>query len=114
MERLFDLYTTYDEFKANVSSWSVDDDTIRKTIKDVYEEQGYVVCPHTACGEYVRRTYFPEDPTIVVSTAHPAKFDSVVEPLIGRRLPIPMPLYRMITKPSSCKSIGKDYEELFI
>ena len=114
MERLFDLYRTYDEFKANVSSWSVDDDTIRKTIKEVYDEQGYVVCPHTACGEYVRRTYFSKEPTIVVSTAHPAKFDSVVEPLIGKTLPIPMPLYEMITKPSSCKSIGKDYEELFI
>ena len=112
-ERLMDLFQDYDTFKANATSHSVDDFKIRKTIKDVYEESGYVICPHTACGEYVRREFYREKGTIVVSTAHPAKFETVVEPIIGKTIPIPMNLYKMITGESRFKSIGTDYHELF-
>lgn len=113
MERLFDLFGNYENFKENVSAYSVDDDTIRATIKAVYDEQGYVVCPHTACGEYVRRTFYPDAPTIVVATAHPAKFDSVVEPVIGRTVPVPANLFDMISRKSTFVDIPADYHRLF-
>lgn len=113
MERLFDLFGTYEEMKKNVSAYSVSDDIIRKTIVDVYKEQGYILCPHTATGEYVRRTYLPSEATIVVSTAHPAKFESIVEPLIGRQIPIPRNLFEMIEKESRFRSIEADYHKLF-
>ncbi len=35
----------------------------------------------------------------VVSTAHPAKFERVVEPLIGREIPIPAPLAALLARP---------------
>ena len=113
MERLFDLFKTYDEFKANVSSHSVDDYKIRTTIKDTYDETGYVICPHTACAEYVRRTYYKDEPTIVVATAHPAKFESIVEPIIEKEVPIPENLYDMISRDCSYTQIGVNYKDLF-
>lgn len=113
MERLFDLFSSYDEFKSNVSSWSVSDDEIRETIKKVYEETGYILCPHTACGEKVRRDHFAEEPTIVVSTAHPAKFETIVEPLIGKEIPIPENLFKITQKESKAKEIKADYHEVF-
>lgn len=113
MERLFDLFTTYDEFKANVSSWSVSDDEIRETIKTVYGETGYILCPHTACGEKVRRDHFENEPTIIVSTAHPAKFETIVEPLIETTVAIPENLFAISQKPSSAKEIKTDYHEIF-
>ena len=113
MERLFSLFRSYDEFKANVSSHSVDDFKIRTTIKDVYDESGYVICPHTACAEYVRRTFYSDDPTVVVATAHPAKFENIVEAVIGKEVPIPEKLYDMISRDCSYTEIKADYKDLF-
>ena len=61
----------------------------------------------------MRRDYFSTSPTMVVSTAHPAKFDTIVEPLIGTTVPIPKNLWEIIQKPSYAKEIGRNYKELF-
>lgn len=113
MERLFSLFPSYEEMKANVSAWSVSDEEIKKTIVDEYRKEGYVLCPHTACAERVRLDHFDADPVIIVSTAHPAKFDTVVEPLIGATVPMPAALADLVNRPSTFTEIGTDYRELF-
>lgn len=113
MERLFNLYPDTDTIKSMLSAYSVDDRTIQATIKEVYGELGYILCPHTATAERVRRDHFAGQPTIVVSTAHPAKFEQVVEPLIGTAVEVPQNLATLLDKPSSFKAIGTDYKDLF-
>jgi threonine synthase len=113
MERLFSLYGEIESFRKQVSAWSVDDKTIRETIREVYEENGYILCPHTATAERVRRDRFADLPTIVVSTAHPAKFDTVVEPLVGTTVPVPPALAALLDKKSEYRSVGCDYRQLF-
>lgn len=113
MERLFDLYPKFSLFRDNVSAYSVLDSDIQRTIKETYDDYSHVICPHTACGERVRKDYFKDDATIVVSTAHPAKFNTIVEPLLNIEVPIPKNLYEIINKPSNAKSIGCNYRELF-
>lgn len=113
MERLFHLYPDTDTLARMLTAYSVDDPTIEATIKEVYGELGYILCPHTATGERVRRDYFAGQPTIVVSTAHPAKFEQVVEPLIGTTIEVPENLAKLLDKSSSFKAIGTDYKELF-
>lgn len=113
MERLFSLFPSYEEMKANVSAWSVSDEEIKKTIVDEYRKEGYVLCPHTACAERVRLDHFDAEPVIIVSTAHPAKFDTVVEPLIENTVPMPAALADLVNRPSTFTEIGTDYRELF-
>ena len=113
MERLFDLYPTFTKFSSNVTAYSVSDDEIRRTIKEVYDDRGYIICPHTACGERVRRDHFNDVPSIVVETAHPAKFNDIVEPLLGVTVPVPQNLYEIMKKESKAKNIGTNYKELF-
>lgn len=114
MERLFSLFGGTAGSRENISSWSVSDDEIRSTIRAVWDEDGYIMCPHTACGEYVRRTHLADcDDVILVSTAHPAKFDTIVEPVIGASVPVPPALSRLLDKPSVCSSIPADYHRLF-
>lgn len=114
MERLFNLFPSWEEVKANLSSWSVSDDEIRETIKLVHKRDGYVMCPHTACGERVRELHFADDKdAIMVSTAHPAKFETVVEPLIGEAVPVPPALGALIGKDSNYLEIPADYHRLF-
>ncbi len=113
IERLFALFPDIEAFRANVSAYSVSDEDIKRTIKEVYDESGYVICPHTACGERVRRDHVREENSVVVSTAHPAKFNDIVEPLIGREIAIPKNLYEIMHKPSRAEKIEADYHLLF-
>lgn len=113
IERLFAMFSDIETFRENVSAYSVSDDEIRSTIKEVYDESGYVICPHTACGERVRRDHVAEPYSVVVSTAHPAKFNDIVEPLIGRKIAIPKNLYEIMKAPSVAKEIAADYHLLF-
>ncbi len=113
MERLFNLYPSYDEFKSKVEAYSVSDDEIRETIKKVYEKDNYICCPHTATALKVYKDHFDGEDAIVVSTAHPAKFETIVEPLIGKSVDIPQNLSSLLTKESVYKEIDADYHKLF-
>lgn len=50
------------------------DADIAVVMPDVYEKYGYVVDPHTACGF----SALPEGPSLVLATAHPAKFPDTI------------------------------------
>ncbi|MFA6689786.1 MAG: threonine synthase, partial [Sphaerochaetaceae bacterium] len=113
MERLFHLFPTIDLFRREVSAWSVDDGTIRRTIKEVWDDSRYAICPHTATAERVRRDHFADAYSLVVSTAHPAKFESVVEPLIRTEVEIPGNLAALLEKPTSYTEVGVDYHLIF-
>ena len=64
------------EFKAG---WS-DDAQIRATIEDVESVHGYRIDPHTATAWRAGSTTKTSRPQLVVSTAHPSKFDDEVPP----------------------------------
>ncbi len=71
------------------------------------------MCPHTAAGEKVRSDYFPDKETVVVSTAHPAKFEQVVEPEIGNSVPVPESLGKMLEAESIFMDIKPEIPDLF-
>ncbi len=62
-----------------VAASATDADTV-DTIRTVYQQQGYMLDPHTAVGVHVASQYLMDDvPTVCMATAHPAKFPDVVE-----------------------------------
>jgi threonine synthase len=78
-----------------------DDHEVRATIRRVYEERGYLLDPHSAIAYMGLKSYVRSNaasgsgrtpPGIFLATAHPAKFDEIVEPIIGRAVPKPQPL----------------------
>lgn len=113
MERLFHLYDDYESFSKMVSAACVDDETIKKTIERVYRDHDYIICPHTATGEYVRETGGLDSPTIVYSTAHPAKFETIVEPIVGSPVEIPPSLKQLLLKEQHYKRVNCDYRSIF-
>lgn len=53
-------------------------------------EKGELICPHTAVGKRVARELAPsEATTVVLATAHAAKFPETVEAVTGRDAPLP-------------------------
>jgi threonine synthase len=49
---------------------------------------------------------------VFLATAHPAKFREVVEPAIGREVPLPPVLAEAITRPRHSVPISADYPAL--
>jgi threonine synthase len=103
MERIRALYPTIDSMREHLSAVSVDDATIRARIKEDFMHYGREWCPHTATAAEVYSRLSAEDkrnhPWVVVATAHPAKFNEVVEPIIGETLDVPDSLDRLLRLP---------------
>jgi threonine synthase len=103
MERLCALYPSAGALREHLSADSVDDATIRARIRKDFMQYGREWCPHTATAAEVYGRLPAEDrrahPWVVVATAHPAKFNEVVEPLIGKPVEIPASLARLLALP---------------
>ena len=97
------LLARFPQVRHAVDADWVDDDAIRETIRTTHATHGQAICPHTACGmEVLRRLRARGDvgTWIVAATAHPAKFDTVVEPIIGAQVPVPAPLAALLARPA--------------
>jgi threonine synthase len=103
MERIRALYPTLDSIREQLSAVSIDDATIRTRIGEDFMHYGREWCPHTAtAAEVYSRLSEPErrdHPWVLVATAHPAKFNEVVEPILGKTIEIPEALSRLLRLP---------------
>jgi threonine synthase len=104
MERLLYLFGGEAETRAALRAFLVDDDEIRRVISDGPASWGEIWDPHTAVAIAVRER-LDSPHWIVVSTAHPAKFEGVVEPLIGRPVPVPPDLARLLDRPGHAEPL---------
>ena len=114
-ERLRWLYPDAADLRHAVSAEAVDDDAIRATIRRVHAQGGVVVCPHTATALHVlerRRAAGDTRDWSVVATAHPAKFESVIEPLLGITLDVPPTLSALLARPAHATPIRAEYADL--
>ena len=91
---------------------SVDDARIRATIQRTWREYGVAVCPHTATGLAMRESLRDSGPArwAIAATAHPAKFESIVEPLIGTTVPLPPALAALLARPAQADPMPPDQE----
>jgi len=69
--------------KEDFESFRSGENDTKKTIKSFYEETGYILDPHTACGVYAAKMSHHPD-VICLATAHPAKFPEAIFDAIGR------------------------------
>ena len=103
------------ELRAAFRAESIDDAAIRDTIARAPRLHGVVPCPHTATGLCVLehlRSAGDRRPWAVVATAHPAKFDGIVEPLVGHPVVPPAALADCLARPASAEPLPADYAEL--
>jgi threonine synthase len=109
MERVRALYPTLQEIREQLSAESVDDATIRVRIKEDFMQYAREWCPHTATAAEVYRRLPDEErrahPWVLAATAHPAKFNEIVEPLIGKTVAVPPSLERLLKLPAHCTDL---------
>ncbi len=69
-----------------ISGFSVSDSQTRAAIRTVYEKYGYVIDPHGAVGYLAAEAWLkehPKDLTVILETAHPAKFSETITEELG-------------------------------
>ncbi len=115
MERLRDLYPALTDLRGRIDSYPVDDEAIRDQIARDYERYGDIWCPHTATGFRVYdqlAAASKRNAWIVAATAHPAKFDNIVEGVIGTAVDVPPALAALLERPTHVERIGADLVSL--
>jgi threonine synthase len=115
LERLLNLYPDAKSLGEQVSAWTVSDEAIKARIRTDHATYGEIWCPHTATAAEVHAC-LPEAEKlahhwVIVSTAHPAKFREIVEPLVGT-VHVPDNLQRLYELPSVFSEIDPNLSEL--
>ena len=89
--RILDLYGgDHGRISSLISGASYSDTQIRQTMKDCYDNTGYTLDPHGACGYRALKEGLCEGETgVFLETAHPAKFKETVEAAINDSVTIP-------------------------
>jgi threonine synthase len=84
--------------RARYAAKSSDDEETLATINAVAGVQNRIIDPHTAVAfSASRKLGFPEEPVVVLSTAHPAKFADAVTQATGTPPVLPEQLERLLT-----------------
>ena len=115
VERLDWLYEGRGCAADRLSARAVTDDEIRAEIAAGPARWGQVWCPHTATAVRAWEAMDPDRqarPWVLVATAHPAKFETVVEPLVGVAVTMPASLAELLERPARAEPLAPDLEAL--
>jgi threonine synthase len=100
--------------RRDVAAVSVSDDETKACIVETFSRTGYTLDPHTAVGvrAHAVRPTRTGTPTVVLATAHPAKFPEVVEESIGRPVPLPEGIASVMDEEEHIREIAADLRSL--
>jgi threonine synthase len=107
--------TCHDQAKADFSSASSSKSDIVAAMREVYDAESYLLCPHTATAAVaVKKLNLPAERIICLATAHPAKFEEAVSlALQGKRIPArPTELQRLFVLPTRSKSLPNQLDKI--
>lgn len=114
-ERMRWLFPDEARLRSSFEARAVSDHEIASTITAQHAQFGHTFCPHTATAIRFLHELRDRGHTgqwAVVATAHPAKFETIVEPLIGETVPLPGSLAAMLARRSTSEPLPADYPSL--
>jgi threonine synthase len=95
-----------------ISGATYKDEQIRKTMQQCYEETGYVLDPHGACGyQALKDGLKPGEIGVFCETAHPAKFKEKVDDILGIDIEIPARLRAFMEGEKQSVELSKDFAD---
>ncbi|MGA0560786.1 threonine synthase [Larkinella sp. VNQ87] len=113
--RLVHLFDdNFETLKQQLSGYFFDDEQTRQAMAEVYQQFGYVMCPHTAVGYLGLRSYQQANPDvcgIALATAHPAKFKDLVESVIHKPVEIPVALEELMSRTKQSVRMKADFAD---
>jgi threonine synthase len=109
--RILDLFGhSHQAVTEVISGFGCRDEIIRETVKTCYQETGYLLDPHGACGYRALKDFLQADETgVFLETAHPAKFKDTIESIIEKPIEIPQKLQVFMKGEKQSVELGKDF-----
>ena len=114
-ERLRWLYPDATQLRREFALDAIGDAAITATLRSRHATHGELFCPHTATAIRTLEALRQEGADgawAAVATAHPAKFDRVIEPLIDAPITVPPALAELLARPTRAEPLAADYTAL--
>jgi threonine synthase len=110
--RILDLYkNSHAAIAADISGATYTDEEIAATMKACREATGYVLDPHGACGYRALQEGLREGECgVFLETAHPAKFRSTVEKILGEPVAVPDKLAAFMKGTKQSVELDKSFD----
>ena len=119
--RIINLYSKNGELTAEethqritslISGATYNDEQIKETMRKCYQETGYILDPHGACGyRALEEQLKPGEVGIFCETAHPAKFKEKVDDILGIDVEIPARLAAFMKGQKQSVPMTKDFAD---
>lgn len=115
LDRIRELFNNdISNIQKNIFSDSADDKDTLQTIKSVFDNNNYILDPHGAVGYSVLKNYLQNHadsnyPSVLLETAHPAKFLDIVENEVRVNIEIPERLKACLSKEKKSVPLSHDY-----
>ena len=109
--RIYDLHNgSHEAITEYISGATYKDEQIRATMQQCYNETGYTLDPHGACGYQALKDLLKDGEVgVFCETAHPAKFKEKVDEIIGIDVEIPERLADFMKGTKQSVPLGKDF-----
>ncbi|MBP5135265.1 MAG: threonine synthase [Paludibacteraceae bacterium] len=110
--RVLALYGSHKAICTDISGATYNNKQIGETMKQCIDETGYLLDPHGACGyRALEEQLKPGEVGFFLETAHPAKFKSTVESIIGQEVEIPAVLQAFMKGTKQTVECSKNFED---
>ena len=111
--RIYDLYgKSHERISRLISGATYSDEQIAETMHQCYNETGYILDPHGACGYQALKEGLHEGEVgVFCETAHPAKFKEKVDAILGTDIEIPARLRAFMDGEKQSVEMSKDFAD---
>ena len=111
--RIYDLYgKSHERISSLISGATYSDAQIEETMRQCYQETGYTLDPHGACGYRALQEGLKDGEVgVFCETAHPAKFKETVDRIIGGNVEIPERLAAFMRGQKQSIELSKNFED---
>lgn len=111
--RIYDMCNgSHSAIAAIMSGATYTDSDIEQAMANCYDQNGYILDPHGACGyQALKDSLEPGENGVFCETAHPAKFKTTVEKAIGAEVPIPDRLAAFMAGKKESIAMSSDFSD---
>ena len=111
--RIYDLYgKSHERISRLISGATYSDEQIAETMQQCYNETGYILDPHGACGYRALKEGLREGEVgVFCETAHPAKFKEKVDAILGTDIEIPARLRAFMDGEKQSVEMSKEFAD---
>jgi len=101
-----------DKIRENFFSESLSEEKTRLVINEIYKKEGILIDPHTAVAIGVANKISLKDDTVVLATAHPAKFSEVVMKETNIKPDLPENFKKILNQKEKTETLPNDLNKV--